>query len=136
MRLSSLRLRHAFADWAWGNIGLTMLPEPQCDRKRIDVEFLPPCGLITRPMKLAMMDAANRDGELVADSVSKCTRLGKREVMRIRRYSPTHQARLPSHKLPVLLVAQANCFSQSTNCRNVGPLLCRSFLTGCGEPAG
>jgi hypothetical protein len=66
-----------------------MLPEPQCDRKRINFEFLPPRGLITRPMKLAMMDAANRDGELVADPVSKCTRLCKREVVRIRRYSPT-----------------------------------------------
>jgi hypothetical protein len=67
-----------------------MLPEPQCDRKRINVEFLPPRLLTTRPMKLAMMDAANWDGELIADSVSKCTRLGKREVVRIRWYSPTH----------------------------------------------
>jgi hypothetical protein len=67
-----------------------MLPQPECDGKRIDVEFFPPCGLITRPMKLAMMDAANRYGELIADSVSKRTRLCKREVVRIRRYSPTH----------------------------------------------
>jgi len=60
-----------------------MLPEPQRDWKRIDVELLPPCGLITRAVKLAMMDPANWDGELVAHSVSKPTRLGKREVMRI-----------------------------------------------------
>jgi hypothetical protein len=46
-----------------------VLPEPERDRKRIDVELVPPCGLLTRAMKLAVMDAANRDGELVADSV-------------------------------------------------------------------
>jgi hypothetical protein len=48
-----------------------MLPEPECDWKWIDVELLPPGGLITRPMKLAVMDPANRDGELIAHSASK-----------------------------------------------------------------
>jgi hypothetical protein len=57
-----------------------VLPELERDWKRIDVEPLPPCGLITRAMKLAVMDAANRDGELVAHPASKPTRLGKREV--------------------------------------------------------
>jgi hypothetical protein len=88
-----------------------VLPEPKRDWKRIDVEPLPPCGLITRPMKLAMMDPANRDGELVAHSVSQGTRLCKREVVRIRRHSAAHKARLPSHELTVLLIAQANYFS-------------------------
>jgi ABC-type ATPase involved in cell division len=36
-------------------------------------------------MKLAVMDPANRHGQLVAHSASKRARLGKREVMRIRR---------------------------------------------------
>src|SRR5439155_26968925 len=86
--------------------------------------------LITRPMQLAVMDPANWDGKLVADSVSKGTRLGKREVVRIRGHSATHEARLPSHELPVLLIAQANCFSQSTSC-------CRGFLAGiCGQRGG
>jgi hypothetical protein len=35
-------------------------------------------------MQLAVMDAANRDRELVAHAMSKCTRLCKLEVMRIR----------------------------------------------------
>ena len=107
-----------------------LLPEPKRDRNRVDVELPPPCGLITRAMKLAVMDSANRDGELVAHSVSQGTRLCKRQVMRIRRHSAAHEARLPSHELPVLLVAQANCFSQSTHCPAARPLLghCRSFL--------
>ena len=54
-------------------------------------------------MKLAVMDPANRDGELVAHSVSKRTRLGKREVMRIRRHAATHKTRLPQYELPMIL---------------------------------
>src|SRR2546422_11188848 len=88
-------------------IGLTMLPEPECDWKWIDVELLPPSGLITRPMKLAVMDPANRDGELIAHSASKGPRLCKREVVRIRRHSAAHKARLPSHELPMILIAHS-----------------------------
>src|SRR6266566_3552373 len=66
-------------------------------------------------MKLAVMDPANRDSELVAHSVSKRTRLGKREVMRIRRYAAAHKTRLPQHELPVLLISQADGFAQSTD---------------------
>jgi antitoxin (DNA-binding transcriptional repressor) of toxin-antitoxin stability system len=43
-----------------------------------------PWGRILRRFRREEMDPTNRDGELVADSVSKCTRLCKREVMRIR----------------------------------------------------
>src|SRR5499427_7653233 len=72
-------------------------------------------GLITRAMKFAVMDPANRDGEIVAHSVSKCTRLGKREVMGIRRYAAAHKTRLPQDELSVLLIAQADRFAQSTD---------------------
>jgi hypothetical protein len=115
-------------------IGLTMLPKRERDRHRIDVEPMPPSRLITRPVKLAVMDPANRNGELVTHSVSKCTRLCKRQVVRIRRHSAAHKAGLPSHELPVLLIAQANCFSQSTNGRPARPLLghCGSFLAVVG----
>jgi hypothetical protein len=109
----------------WGHLAISprVLPEPERDWKRINVEFLPPYGLITRAMKLPMMDSANWDGEFVADSVSKCPGLCKREVVRIRRHSAAHKARLASHELPVILIAQANCFSQSTSCRAAYPLL-------------
>jgi hypothetical protein len=82
-----------------------MLPEPQRDGKRINVELLPPCGLITRAMKLAMVYPANWNGELVADSVSQPTRLGKREVMRIRRHAAAHKAGLPQDEPEVVLIA-------------------------------
>src|SRR5262249_4878132 len=112
--LRSLRRRAASAWGQFISIEPRVLPEPERDWKRIDGELLPPCGLITRAMKLAVVDPTNRDGELVADSVSKRTRLGKREVMRIRRRPAAYKARLPGHELPVLLIAQANRFAQST----------------------
>jgi hypothetical protein len=61
----------------------TLLPKLERHRERIDVEPAPPRDLVTRAMKLPVVDAADRDGELVAYSASECTRLGKSEVMRI-----------------------------------------------------
>jgi hypothetical protein len=55
------------------------------DWKRVNVKQSPPCGLITRSMKLAVMDPADRDRELIAHSASESARLSKGEVMRIRR---------------------------------------------------
>src|SRR5262249_3888729 len=83
-------------------------------------------------MKLAVMDPANRDGELVAHSVSKRTRLGKREVMRIRRHAATHKTRLPQYEFPVVLIAQADRFAQSADHPTARSFLGRrrSFLAG------
>jgi hypothetical protein len=81
--LRSLRRRAASACGGFITIEPRVLPEPERNWKRVDVELLPPCSLITRPMKLAVMDPTNRHGELVAHSVSKGTRLCKREMVRI-----------------------------------------------------
>src|SRR4030095_13372343 len=61
-----------------------------------------------------MMDSADRDDELVAHTAPECTRLCKGEMMRIRRHAAAHEARLSQHEAPVILIAQANRFSQST----------------------
>src|SRR2546429_9832337 len=87
-------------------IVLTILPEPECDWKWIDVELLPPSRLITRPMKFAVMDPPNRDGELVPHSLPQRTRFSNRHVMRIRRHFAAHHARLAGHELLVLLLAK------------------------------
>src|SRR5215831_10343008 len=83
-------------------------------------------------MKLTVVDPANRHGELVAHSASKRARLGKREVMRIRRRTAAHKASLLLHELPVVLIAQAHRFAQSTDHPAAGPLVGhhRSFLAG------
>ncbi len=88
-----------------------MLPKLERRWKRINVEPAPPCRLVTRAMKLPVMDPANRDGKLVAHSASECTRLGKGEVMRVRWHATAHQARLPQNEFSVLFIAQANRFA-------------------------
>src|SRR6476646_8867529 len=62
------------------------------------------------------MDSADRDDELVAHTAPECTRLCKGEMMWIRRHAAAHEARLSQHESPVILIAQANRFSQSTDC--------------------
>jgi hypothetical protein len=64
-------------------LGTTVLPKFERNRKRINIEPAPPCELVTRAMKLAVMYPADRDRELVAYAASECTRLRKGEVMRI-----------------------------------------------------
>ena len=58
-----------------------------------------------------MVDPADRDDELVADTTTECAGLCKGEVMRIRRHAAAHEACLTQHESPVILIAQANRFS-------------------------
>jgi hypothetical protein len=89
-----------------------VLPKPECDWSGIDIEALPPCGFVSGAMQLPVMDPADRHDELVAHPASEGPRLGKREVVRIRRHATAHEARLPQHKSSVVLIAQANRFAQ------------------------
>jgi hypothetical protein len=81
-------------------------------------------------MQLAMMEPADRDGELVAHASSECTRLRKREVMGIRWDAAAYEARLPQHESSVVLIAQANRLAQRTDCFAVRLVLgpCRCLL--------
>ena len=88
-----------------------MLPKPESNRERIDLDLIPPRGLVGVAMKLAVMDPTNRDGELVADPAPERASLGKAEMMGIRRRAPAHEARLPRHEFQMILVAQAHRFS-------------------------
>src|SRR5882724_12565412 len=84
-------------------------------------------------MQLAMMHPADRDDELVAHSAPKCAGLCEREVMRVGGHAAAHQARLSQHESPVILIAQPNRFSQSTDCIAARLLLAvphRCFLAG------
>src|SRR6266478_5637011 len=84
-------------------------------------------------MQLAMMHPADRDDELVAHSAPKCAGLCEREVMRVGGHPAAHEARLSQHESPVILIAQANRFSQSTDYIAARLLLAgphRGFLAG------
>ena len=66
-------------------------------------------------MELAVVGPANRDDEFVAYPSSERARLGKGEVMRIRRHAAAHKTGLPQHEFPVVLIAQANRFTQTAD---------------------
>jgi hypothetical protein len=59
-------------------------------------------------VKLAMMEAANRNRELIADLAAQRTRLGKTKMMRIGWFAVAHNPRLLGHKFEVVLIAQAH----------------------------
>ena len=59
-------------------------------------------------MQLAVMEPADWDDEFVAHAASEGSRLGKREVMGVRRHATAHEAGLPQHEPAVVLIAPAN----------------------------
>ena len=61
---------------------------------RVDFVSFPPRNLIASLMKLPMMPAAKRNGELIADLETDCPRLRKTQMMRVGWLPPADQARL------------------------------------------
>jgi hypothetical protein len=80
-------------------------PEFESDGHWIDLDGLPPSSLVAYSVEVAMMNAAERDGKLIADPTAECSRLSEAEVVRITWSAATHQARLPRDILAVLLIA-------------------------------
>jgi hypothetical protein len=62
---------------------------------------------IATAMNFAVVNAAERNGELAAHPASKRRMLGKPNMMRIRRLPPTDKAGLPRNEPYVFLVAKA-----------------------------
>src|ERR1019366_7419226 len=85
-------------------------PKRERNRHRIDIETAPPRCLVTVPVKLAMMQATNRNSELIADFASQRARLCKTKMMRIGRFAAADDTCLLGHEFEVVLVAQANGF--------------------------
>ena len=73
-------------------------PQPLRGVQRIDIEVLPPCAFVATPVKLAMMEPAERDGEFVAHFAPECLLFSKPKVMRIRRAATAGQTGLGAHE--------------------------------------
>ena len=73
---------------------MRLLPELLGDWQGIDFQILPPGYFIAGLMQLAMMTAAERHRELVADFEAECSWLRKPQVMRIGRLPAADQAGL------------------------------------------
>jgi len=68
------------------------LEATQSSEERIDVQVFPPSHLIAGMMQLAMMTAAERYGEFVADFETQGSGLGKPQVIWIGRLPSADQA--------------------------------------------
>ena len=82
-------------------------PEGCCNGKGIDSLLVPPGAFIAAPMQFAMMEPANRNGELVADLPPQRSLLGKLEVMGIRRTPSANETRLTGHKPQMIAISFA-----------------------------
>jgi hypothetical protein len=83
---------------------MRLKPQAPGSGQRVDSGSAPPRGFIAVSVKLAMMTAAQRDGELVADLAAKCTTLREAKVVRIAGLSSADKTRLPSDMPDVLAI--------------------------------
>ena len=83
--------------------------EPQLTGRdgRVDAGFAPPRRFIAMTMELAVMTAAERHGELVADLAAERPALGKAQVMGVGRFTTTDQTSLLRHKAHMVAIADA-----------------------------
>src|SRR5262249_45902297 len=79
---------------------------------RIKLLLLPPRSFVAAPVKLAMMQPAQRHGELVAHLSSHRLPVGKLDVVGIARRAATNQAGLRADKFEMLLVTTAQPLGQ------------------------
>jgi len=77
---------------------------------RVNTGIAPPRGFIATPVHLAMVPAAERNRELVADLATECSALNKPEMMGVRRLSTANQARVLSDRSDVITVTHAAGF--------------------------
>ena len=84
---------------------MTFLPEPFGDFHGIDVEVFPPGGFVADLVELAMMAAAERDGEFVTDFAAERSGLRKAEVVSIGRLPAADETGLDRDEFQMGLVA-------------------------------
>jgi hypothetical protein len=100
---------------AWAEQWMRLQPQHAGGGSRINPGFVPPSGFVATAMHLAMMSAAERDCELIADLTAECRQLRKSQVMRVCRAPAADQARLLGHGLHMLPVANPTRQRQDQN---------------------
>ena len=79
-------------------------PQDPSGNRWINSSLQPPRGFIAAAVNLAMMTAAHRNCELVADLPPECPALHEAEVMSVRRSPAADQTRTGGDKFDVLAV--------------------------------
>jgi hypothetical protein len=89
-----------------------LLPQLSGNNQRIKLDGSPPCRLVAPGMEDTMVDAAKGNRELVADPAAQGARLGKSQVMGVRRPASAQDARLRGYELQMRSIAVAARFAQ------------------------
>src|SRR5262249_26545347 len=100
------------ADGPRRGLGPGCLPEFSGDGERVDTSRFPPQRLVAGAVELAVVQAAERNGEFVADLAPEGELLGEADVVRLGRLAPANEAGSGGHVLEVLLVANAPRFPE------------------------
>ena len=79
-------------------------PQGASRNSRVDASIPPPCGLVATAVYLAMVPAAEWNGEFIADLAAECSTLRKAKVVGVRRPAAANQAGLLGHKSNVISV--------------------------------
>jgi hypothetical protein len=116
-------------------------PRPQgCrDRDGIDAMAPPPGTFIAAPVKLAMVQPADRDGEPVADFSAHRPLLGKLDVVRIRGGAAADEAGLSGYKPKMVAVALTYRLANDSDFLRIGlarlrsPIVPDRFTTLCSS---
>ena len=83
------------------------LPKPAGGFQRVDVLRVPPFGFISRTMQLAMVTAAERYGEFIADLAADGQLLREAQMMRVRWFPPANETGLHGYEFQVLFITMA-----------------------------
>jgi hypothetical protein len=89
-----------------------VLPQPLSNHHRVEVGGLPPRRLVATAVKGAMVGAAQRHRELVADPTAQGAWLHESEVVGVTRLPPTKEAGLRRQELQMGAIAVAARFAQ------------------------
>jgi hypothetical protein len=113
LRVSNQRCARRRADDPMGGCSIEagLLPQLSGNGERIKLDQLPPCRLVAPAMEHTMVGTAKRNHELVADPAAQRARLGKSQVVGVRRPASAQQARLRGYELQVRAIAVAPRFA-------------------------
>ena len=92
-----------------------LLPQSSGNGERIKLDRFPPCRFVAPAMEHAMVSAAKRYHELVTDPAAQRARLGKSQMVRVRRPSSAQQAGLRGYELEMRTIAVAARFAMRKN---------------------
>jgi hypothetical protein len=97
------------------------------DLYRLYVGALPPFLFVAGAMQIAVVDAAQRHCELIANLAAKCARLSKLDVMGIGRTPVTDQARLRAHEVSMRFIAFADRLYERDRVPRIGTVCFHSW---------